>query len=166
MKPVEVESKKEDIENKQPHINKEIKSIHETAQTIIKLQAVAKEYGGLNNEEEKIYNENLEQLNLAAKNLASVQQTQAEDDQDIDELSRANLQFWFEQKRSKLWSHGHKENKEEETTQGAGGTVNNGDEEPDDDGVAINLPPEDASVAEAKPVGLAVAGIYKKYIYN
>ncbi|VEN64565.1 unnamed protein product [Callosobruchus maculatus] len=28
----------------------------------------------------------------------------------------------------------------------------------DEDGVAVNLPPDDASVAEAKPVGLAVAG--------
>lgn len=32
------------------------------------------------------------------------------------------------------------------------------DEDDDDDSITINLPPEDASVAEAKPVGLAVAG--------
>ncbi|KAJ8956864.1 hypothetical protein NQ318_014279, partial [Aromia moschata] len=32
------------------------------------------------------------------------------------------------------------------------------EEEEDNDSITINLPPEDASVAEAKPVGLAVAG--------
>ncbi|XP_018577234.1 protein MNN4 [Anoplophora glabripennis] len=32
------------------------------------------------------------------------------------------------------------------------------EEDDDDDSITINLPPEDASVAEAKPVGLAVAG--------
>lgn len=32
------------------------------------------------------------------------------------------------------------------------------EESEDDDSVAINLPPDDAAVAEAKPVGLAIAG--------
>lgn len=34
------------------------------------------------------------------------------------------------------------------------------------DGVAISPPPEGASVAEAKPVGLAIAGAFVKVLYN
>lgn len=137
-------------------INNEIRSIHETAQNIIKLQAVAKKNGQLSEAEEKQYNENLEQLNLAAKNLANFQESQAEEDN--DEFSRANLQFWFEQKKSKFWGKNSEEQKEETTSEETAHANNENEDTEDEDGVAINLPPDDASVAEAKPVGLAVAG--------
>lgn len=99
----------------------------------------------LNEEEKDRYDKGIEQLNESSKNLAHVQS----DDQGSEE--RSNLQFWFEKKKEKFGikqSGGDKEEEENvgEETDGEG------------DGVSINLPPPDASVAEAKPVGLAVAG--------
>lgn len=58
---------------------------------------------------------------------------------------------------------GEKEDKEEDKEENVGEeTGENGDKE-GDDVISINLPAPDASVAEAKPVGLAVAGDFLNY---
>lgn len=142
------------IQKNDSDYSESISNIHKTAINIIRLQEAAKNRGGLSEEEQKVYEENLDSLNLSAQNLAAVQ----EESDYQDSYSGGTLQSWFDRKKA------NKVKKEEEKKQGG----NKGNEEVDkdetdenEDGVAINLPPEDASVAEAKPVGLAVAGKFR-----
>lgn len=140
-------------EVKQPQFKQEINSIQRNAQTIVELQEKAQKNGELNNEEQTKYNQNLDQLNISVKNLAEFQTAQVDDtESEFDGSAKTNLQSWFNLKKEKFFAKQSEENKEEE--QG------NGNEEGNtgDDGVAIDLPPDNAAVAEAKPVGLAVAG--------
>ncbi|KAI4465340.1 hypothetical protein MML48_3g00008364 [Holotrichia oblita] len=88
-------------------------------------------------------------LNKAAKDLAELQLSDDDDDIADDE----GLREWFEKDVSKEEEKEKEKEKEkpekEEEEEG---------EEDDSDSVIINLPPDEASVAEAKPVGLAIAG--------
>lgn len=138
----------------------DIRNIHKTALDIIKLQDTAKKNGHLSPEQEKAYRKNMDSLNSSAKNLAELQQEE-------DEFSfenREGLSEWFERKKT-IQKEKDKKKEEEENKKKPEGEKNKEEEKEkeeeeseDSDGVAIGLPPEDASVAEAKPVGLAVAG--------
>lgn len=102
----------------------------------------------MNDEERERYDKGIERLNLSSKNLAQMQTNIEEDDTE----QRSNLQFWFEKKKNKFGGSSIKVGGEKEEE-------NVGEEEQtDNESVQVNLPPPDASVAEAKPVGLAVAG--------
>ncbi|GLV38747.1 uncharacterized protein CBL_05746 [Carabus blaptoides fortunei] len=140
-------------EVKQPQLKQEISSIQRNAQTITQLQETAKKNGELNSEEQTKYNQNLDQLNISVKNLAEFQTAQVGDtESEFDGATKTDLQSWFNLKKEKFFAKQGEENKEEET-----GNVNE-EENTDDDGVSIDLPPENAAIAEAKPVGLAIAG--------
>lgn len=140
-----------------------LKNIHETAINIIKLQEIAKKNGQLSAEQEETYQKNIEELNTSARNLAELQQQE-------DEFSenREGLTEWFERKKSTKKDKDKKkkeeeEKKKEEEDKKRKEEEKEEEEETDEeneetDGIAIGLPPPDASVAEAKPVGLAVAG--------
>lgn len=134
---------------------KDIKNIHQAALEIIRLHEQAKHKQQLNEEERQRYDKGIEQLNSSTKNLAQLQVDDSEE--------RSNLQFWFEKKKEAFGSknEGAENNKEPNKEEENVGEESGGNEpaEPDNESVAINLPPPDASVAEAKPVGLAIAGI-------
>lgn len=177
-----------------------IRKIHQTALNIIRLQEQAKEQKQIDDTE---YRENLDSLNIAAENLAKIQ------DRDEDDLFGLNtgvgLSPWFERKKSnkkdkdkrkeeerrkkeeeerkrkdeeeekkrkeeeeetKRKEEEEKKKKEEEEKRKKEQEKEKEEEEEeeeedrDNESVAVNLPPEDASVAEAKPVGLAIAGVH------
>lgn len=56
-------------------------------------------------------------------------------------------------------SDGPKEDEEDVGQEGDGDSGGTSSEEPPNESVSVNLPPDNASVAEAKPVGLAIAGV-------
>ncbi|KAL1491297.1 hypothetical protein ABEB36_011915 [Hypothenemus hampei] len=134
-----------------------IRTIQNKAQEIVKLQELAKTNGKLSPKEEITYEAHLKEINNAAKNLAYIQ-----NNNNMSIESREGLTDWFDRKRQnvknnkKTKENEKKPNKEEEN--GTEKPEQQQQEEENNDSVAINLPPEDASVAEAKPVGLAVAG--------
>ncbi|KAJ8930696.1 hypothetical protein NQ314_016461, partial [Rhamnusium bicolor] len=141
-----------------------LRNIQNTALKVIKLQEVAKKNGGLSESEGAIYKENMDALSQSAKNLAKIQ----EDSNPFDFESREGLSAWFERKAAR--GRGEKKEKEEEEKKKLEEENKRKEEEEkrkeeekeeeidDEDSIAINLPPADASVAEAKPVGLAIAG--------
>lgn len=53
----------------------------------------------------------------------------------------------------------NKDDDEENVGQEGDGDSGTASEEPPNESVSVNLPPDNASVAEAKPVGLAIAGV-------
>ncbi|XP_063903109.1 golgin subfamily A member 6-like protein 7 isoform X2 [Zophobas morio] len=176
-----------------------IRKIHRTAINIIKLQEIAKKNGKLNTDEESLYQQNMDELNSSAKNLAQLQ----EQEDKFSFENREGVNEWFERKKSNKKDKDKKkkeeeekkkeeerkkeeeeerrkeeekkkeeQNKAEEEERRKKEEEKNKNEKPkeeeeeeegedednDNDGIAIGLPPDDASVAEAKPVGLAVAG--------
>lgn len=58
-----------------------------------------------------------------------------------------------------LSSEPPKEEEEDVGQEGDGDSSGTPSEEPPNESVSVNLPPDNASVAEAKPVGLAIAGV-------
>lgn len=138
----------------------DIRNIHKTALDIIKLQDTAKKNGQLNPEQEKAYKKNMDSLNSSAKNLAELQ----EEEDEFSFENREGLSEWFERKKTIQKEKDKQKEEEKENNKKKPESEKNKEEEKeeeeseDTDGVAIGLPPEDASVAEAKPVGLAVAG--------
>lgn len=150
-----------------------IKNIHSTALKIIALQEKVKKNGRLSESEEAIYKKNMDSLSMSAQNLAMIQEQAAAP---FEFENREGLSAWLD--RKKITSSGSKKKEEEDKNkedqkrkeeedkkkqeqEGGGEEAVN---EPDDS-VSINLPPEDASVAEAKPVGLAIAGEFPNF-YN
>lgn len=134
--------------------NTNLKTIHQNAANIIKLQEQQKTQGQLTEPEQEIFKESVDSLNEASDNLARLQED--DDDDDYEDDGGGTLSAWFERKKN------NKLNKDKKKEGGGGGGGKEGEEkeegEDGEDGIAINLPPEDASVAEAKPVGLAIAG--------
>lgn len=133
-----------------------IRNIHRTALNIIQLQETAKANGKLDKIEQRKYEDNMDSLNLSAQNLARIQE---DTDDYFESDSGGTLASWFERKKGNKQDKNKKEEEKKKPNKG-----DKDKDEPDDetdegeDGIAVNLPPEDASVAEAKPVGLAVAG--------
>lgn len=126
-----------------------LKSIHRNALNVIKLQEQQKSQGHLTETEEQIYKESVDSLHESSDNLARLQ----DNDEDYDSDSGGTLSSWFERKKTNKLDKNKNKNSEKKEGEKE-------EEEGDDgeDGIEINLPPEDASVAEAKPVGLAIAG--------
>lgn len=160
-----------------------IKNIQSTALKIIRLQEIAKQNGKLTKTQEIIYKENMDTLSRAAQNLAIIQ----EKSNPLEIENREGLSAWFERKstssKDKKKKEEEKKKKEDENKKKELEEKKKKEEEEkrkkeedkrkeeenkkepeeeaeegDDDTIAINLPPQDASVAEAKPIGLAVAG--------
>lgn len=132
-----------------------LKSIHQNALNIIKLQEQQKTQGQLTETEQAVFKESVDSLNEASDNLARLQEHDDDDDGDDDysDDSGGTLSAWFERKKNNKLN----KDKKKEGEQKKEGEEKEEDED-GEDGIAINLPPEDASVAEAKPVGLAIAG--------
>ncbi|XP_066138702.1 golgin subfamily A member 6-like protein 7 isoform X4 [Euwallacea fornicatus] len=142
---------------------------------IVKLQELAKARGGLTPAEESMYQQHMMSINQSAKKLAEFQDNTA-----LTLENRQGLTQWFDRKRDNTKDKNKKKEeekkrkkeeekrkteeeikkkKQEKENQKEEGKVEEGEgEDQGSDAVAINLPPDDASVAEAKPVGLAVAG--------
>ncbi|KAH1013841.1 hypothetical protein HUJ04_002778 [Dendroctonus ponderosae] len=149
-----------------------IRTIQSRANDIVKLQEIAKKNGQLTPEEEKAYAEHMKSINESAKKLAEIQESP-----NLLTESREGLSQWFERKKDNTKDKNKKreeekkrkkeneekeqkrKNEEKKKQQGAQKEQEEEEDEQGDDSVAINLPPDDASVAEAKPVGLAVAGV-------
>ncbi|CAH1133247.1 unnamed protein product [Ceutorhynchus assimilis] len=139
-----------------------IKSIQHKAAEIVKLQEIAKKNGELTESEQDEYREHMKSINESSKSLAEAQESAS-----LTFETREGLSEWFDMKREKTKDKNKKKDskdkdkkKEEESKKEEQEKVEEEEENVDQDneGVAINLPPADASVAEAKPVGLAVAG--------
>lgn len=151
--------------------NYNIKNLHHSALNIIQLQENAKKRGSLTEDEKVSYDRNTRVLNKAAKDLAELQLS---DDDDITDDE--GLRQWFEKRRIESRKQKPKEEekkkgnqnkapnkkeeeKEKEKEKPEKEEEEEGDEDDENsDSVVINLPPDEASVAEAKPVGLAIAG--------
>lgn len=133
-----------------------LKNLHQNALNIIKLQEQQKTQGGLTEAQEDMYKESVDSLHESSDNLARLQ----EDDEDYDNDGGGTLSAWFERKKNnKLNKNNNKEvSEKKEGNKNKEEGQREEDEDDGEDGIAINLPPEDASVAEAKPVGLAIAG--------
>lgn len=139
-----------------------IRTIQVKALDIVKLQEIGKTNGKLTEQQENQYQESMKAINESAKKLAEVQSGSVE--------NREGLNEWFERKRDnaknkkkdndkkKKTENEEKKKAEEEKKKQEQEEEEEQEVEEDNEGVAVNLPPEDASVAEAKPVGLAVAG--------
>lgn len=165
--------------------DKHLKNIHQTALKIIKLQEQAKKQGELNENQQAAYEANMDALNASAKNLAQIDD-ETDDDEDILESRETGLSSWLqrrkpnktkdkvkdeeaekkkkEEEKKKKEQEEEKKRKEEEKKKLEAHEYEEGDD--GNEGVAINLPSEDASVAEAKPVGLAVAGKFYIFSFN
>ncbi|KAI4465323.1 hypothetical protein MML48_3g00020456 [Holotrichia oblita] len=149
-----------------------IKNLHHSALNIIQLQENAKQRGSLTEDEKASYDRNTRVLNKAAKDLAELQLSDDDDDIADDE----GLREWFEKRRiesrkqkpkeedkkkgnqNKVPNKKEEEKEKEKEKEKPEKEEEEEGEEDDSDSVIINLPPDEASVAEAKPVGLAIAG--------
>lgn len=132
-------------------LHRNVQEIHRSASGIIDLQQKAKERGeGLNESEKSEYERNLGKLVENAENAAR------EGDYDYDD----GLMAWFERKKNNKLQKEENKKKKKQPEDGKKEEAEKEEEDEDggDESVSINLPPDDASVAEAKPVGLAVAG--------
>ncbi|KAK5645833.1 hypothetical protein RI129_004297 [Pyrocoelia pectoralis] len=152
-----------------------LKNIHKAALNIIKLQEAAKKQGEVNDEDQAEYRENIESLQLSAEKLTKFH----DNEDDLDLTDSTDLTQWLERKKNnkkdkdkkkeeeqkkkeeeeKRKEEEEKKKKEEEEKRKKEEEKEEEGEEENNENVVINLPPEDASVAEAKPVGLAVAGV-------
>ncbi|KAF7267453.1 hypothetical protein GWI33_019319 [Rhynchophorus ferrugineus] len=161
-----------------------IKNIQKNAGEIVKLQEKAKRNGELTESEETKYNEHMSIINSYVQKLAEAQENSNSGFENREGLSswfdrqRENTKKKTEEKRKaeKKKEEEDKKRKEEEENKKKEEEIKRKkeelkeqekekekekveeEEEEDNDAVAINLPPDDASVAEAKPIGLAVAG--------
>lgn len=167
-----------------------LRNLHKTAVNIIRIQEDAKKKGGeLGRTEEAEYRENLDSLNASAQNLTELygedeevvagfkdvglsawfdrkkqvkkdkDKKKEEEDkrkQEIEEEERKKAEE--EEKRKEDEKRKEEEEKKEEEKKEQEKEKEQGEDA--EDGVAINLPPPEASVAEARPVGLAIAGRY------
>lgn len=136
--------------------NTNLKNIHQNALNIMKLQEQQNSQGQLTETEQEIYKESVDSLHESSDNLARLQ----DHDDDYEDDSGGTLSSWFERKKNNKLNKDKDKNSEKK--EGNNGNKENGQKEEEEgdgeDGIEINLPPEDASVAEAKPVGLAIAG--------
>ncbi|XP_058836330.1 putative mediator of RNA polymerase II transcription subunit 12 [Topomyia yanbarensis] len=143
-------------------------NIQKAAASLVTLQEQVKKTGKLSADQKKIYADNLEKLGVAAQKLAHVQQQ--DDDHDaikflfdsqFDQSQSADAQkkkttykiTSFPGFKGKEEEQHHKKKEEEENVGEEEGSATQ-----HDDSVQVNSPEKEASIAEAKPVGLAIAG--------
>lgn len=134
---------------------KNLKDIQAAASQLVTLQQNIKLSGTLTEADRKSYAENLAKLGVSAQNLAKIQQDGGEEDfrllfegplfGRVDESSRDNLNDEALEVESKP-----DENVGEET-----GTTTT-PKPTTEDSVQVGIPEKEASVAEAKPVGMTI----------
>ncbi|XP_044750485.1 101 kDa malaria antigen-like [Coccinella septempunctata] len=162
-----------------------VRLINMKALNILSLQDKAKKKGQLTKEEQLFYQENMDEISEAAEQLTKIQEKSDPDFENREGLSAwfekknklqaqkrvnkttevktesNNNEKNKEQETSKWWNKvGEDSKKEEQEKKEKEKEEEKGEKEEEngDDTVEINLPPDNASVAEAMPVGLAVAG--------
>ncbi|KFB45826.1 AGAP006502-PA-like protein [Anopheles sinensis] len=145
-------------------------NIQNAAASLVALQDSVKKTGKLSPDQKKVYTENLEKLGVAAQKLAHIQQ--ADDDHDAIRFlfdsnyetvpSSAAPASGGEAQKKKTSStkltfpgfKGKEENKKKEKEE----EENVGEEGSGGDSVQVETQEKESSIAEAKPVGLAIAG--------
>ncbi|KAL3281229.1 hypothetical protein HHI36_004443 [Cryptolaemus montrouzieri] len=158
-----------------------VKTINNNALNILSLEEILKRRGKLTEKEKLTYQENMDRINEAANELTKLQKQNANEDFEFE--NREGLSAWFEKKNKiKLEKEANKAKEANKTNEVENNTEKQGkwwnksvpekekekeekekEKEEEENGggndtVEVNLPPDDASVAEANPVGLAVAG--------
>ncbi|XP_056635979.1 uncharacterized protein LOC130444726 [Diorhabda sublineata] len=145
-----------------------IKKIQNLAEKVITLQEILKHPGKAKPSDEIAYKETMEALNESASKLADIQ----EKTNPANLENREGISAWFENKKNphnkpkskkkeeeqKRKEEEKKRKTEEDKRKQEKIELEKIKQDGDGDTVDIGLPPDDASVAEAKPVGLAVAG--------
>lgn len=152
-----------------------LRDVHRAALKILKLQEAARDQT-LNESQEIEYRENMDILNESAQELSKLHDAEEEKEEEDKEESfkeyalenrSTGLSSWFERKKNKYKKKDEEyedKDRNKEIDRNSGGNRNAGDKEENmegddgNEGVSVGLPPEDAAVAEAKPVGLAIAG--------
>uniref|UniRef100_A0A182M571 DUF4774 domain-containing protein n=1 Tax=Anopheles culicifacies TaxID=139723 RepID=A0A182M571_9DIPT len=157
-----LEASDEDLKGTDQSFGDYLLKIQNAAASLVSLQETVKKTGKLSPDQRKVYTDNLEKLGVAAQKLAHIQQ--ADDDQDaIRFLFDSNYETTSAgdaQKKKpsggKITSFpgykGKEENKKKEEEENVGEDSSSGDT------VQVETQEKESSIAEAKPVGLAIAG--------
>ncbi|XP_053675834.1 uncharacterized protein LOC128726074 [Anopheles nili] len=163
-----LEASDEDIKGADQSFGDYLLKIQNAAASLVSLQETVKKTGKLSSDQRKVYTDNLEKLGVAAQKLAHIQQS--DDDQDairfLFDLSALTANYETAstgdpQKKkvssgSKLTSFpgykGKEDNKKKEEEENVGEDGSGGDS------VQVDTQEKESSIAEAKPVGLAIAG--------
>nr|XP_019560454.2 RNA polymerase II degradation factor 1-like isoform X2 [Aedes albopictus] len=144
-------------------------NIQKAAASLVTLQEQVKKTGKLSTDQKRIYADNLERLGVAAQKLAHIQQQDGDHDA-IKFLFNTDYDASVADAQKKKTSYkvtsfpGYKGKEEEEKLKKQEKKKeeeeNVGEEETaqGNDSVQVNSPEQEASIAEAKPVGLAIAG--------
>ncbi|XP_053663640.1 uncharacterized protein LOC128712792 [Anopheles marshallii] len=162
-----LEASDEDLKGTDQSFGDYLLKIQNAAASLVSLQETVKKTGKLSPDQRRVYTDNLEKLGVAAQKLAHIQQ--ADDDQDairfLFDLSALTANYETtssgdSQKKkvsgSKITSFpgykGKEENKKKEEEENVGEDSSSGDS------VQVETQEKESSIAEAKPVGLAIAG--------
>ncbi|XP_055527047.1 uncharacterized protein LOC129719681 [Wyeomyia smithii] len=141
-------------------------NIQKAAASLVTLQEQVKKTGKLSSDQKKVYADNLEKLGVAAQKLAHIQQ-QDDDHDAIKFLFDSQFDQTDQKKKNthkitnfpgykgKEEEQSHKKKEEEDNV---GEEDGNSNSQNDSDSVQVHSPEKEASIAEAKPVGLAIAG--------
>uniref|UniRef100_A0A182YNT3 DUF4774 domain-containing protein n=1 Tax=Anopheles stephensi TaxID=30069 RepID=A0A182YNT3_ANOST len=152
----------EDLKGSDQSFGDYLLKIQNAAASLVSLQETVKKTGKLSPDQRKVYTDNLEKLGVAAQKLAHIQQ--ADDDQDaIRFLFDSNYETTSaaDPQKKKTSSNkitsfpgykGKEENKKKEEEENVGEDTSSGDS------VQVDTQEKESSIAEAKPVGLAIAG--------
>ncbi|XP_049298534.1 uncharacterized protein LOC125771680 isoform X2 [Anopheles funestus] len=150
----------EDLKGADQSFGDYLLKIQNAAASLVSLQETVKKTGKLSTDQRKVYTDNLEKLGVAAQKLAHIQQ--ADDDQDaIRFLFDSNYETTSSGDAQKKKTSGNKitsfpgykgkeDSKKKEEEENVG--------EDSGDSVQVETQEKESSIAEAKPVGLAIAG--------
>ncbi|XP_055707312.1 uncharacterized protein LOC129804220 isoform X2 [Phlebotomus papatasi] len=149
-------------DNPSEDFSEHLSTIQQAAAVLVALQERVKMTGKLSGVDKKIYADNLEMLGISAQKLAQLQNEAADND--------LNLIFQgIAKDRDNGENNDDEKNPSTEEDFDNVGEEDHGmnpqpPEEPqnvpgqEQEGIAINAPPKEAPIAEAKPIGLAIAG--------
>ncbi|XP_052860902.1 uncharacterized protein LOC128267968 [Anopheles cruzii] len=157
----------EDVKQSEQSFGDYLLKIQHAAASLVSLQETVKKTGRLSADQKRVYAENLEKLGVAAQKLAHIQQADDEQDAAIRFLFDANYETASSgvgegQKKkasggSKVTSFpgfkGKEDKKKKEEEENVGEEGSGGG-----DSVQVETHEKESSIAEAKPVGLAIAG--------
>lgn len=127
------------VEKDKYNFAQNLNSIQLSAQKLVDLQQKVKHSGYLSDEQQKIYAENLEVIGNSAQKLVNAE---------ISATKLAGVSNLMDS--DETVKHPNRNHKEHDT------------DENSDDSVHVNSPPDDASVAEAKPVGKSKENVCNK----
>uniref|UniRef100_A0A182NZT6 DUF4774 domain-containing protein n=1 Tax=Anopheles epiroticus TaxID=199890 RepID=A0A182NZT6_9DIPT len=157
-----LDGSEEDVKGSDQSFGDYLLKIQNAAASLVSLQETVKKTGKLSPDQRKVYTDNLEKLGVAAQKLAHIQQ--ADDDQDaIRFLFDSNYETTSsgDPQKKKVSSNkitsfpgykGKEEVKKKEEEENVGEDSSGGDS------VQVETQEKESSIAEAKPVGLAIAG--------